>query len=541
MGILENNREDIKNPLLAIIKDIQLTKIIFPGMVYDDKDPKMLGRLRVIPEQDKSYNQIIAAIPGWTEEKAWTNEDPILFLPLLPFFVSQVPKQKEYVHLIYYDKQYKDGGGFYIQGPFSDPRASVFEEYTGAQQQLPTGNRFKPTLNIKNNNGEYRNKFSKGVYPEPGDNALLGRGSADIIIKPEEVLIRAGKTNLINKQKLPIGNQFRSFLQLSNFTYTKFLNDEETIITQKEVYKLVKKILIWNISNLENGSNPRQFNGSVGIYNVIPSSPDVSTKNFKLESIKKLTIGTNYQGPIEEFTFNNKSEDDVILLINQIIQSLFTGNIDISGYAVNNPNNFKDVFPFVVTPSKITYQMGSSLSGLTSSISQSMKNNFTKIFNGVKVNSDPTVRGFMVVSSNNSGSAVIGPLKEIETKNVSSSSFDYEPITYGVLGAEKVYLLSHETAGPKGQIDLIDTLYGIPQGKFTDEGGIESKTYPTVRGDELILLLRKIMSYIKGHVHPVATMSPVPVAEGNGQTTTEIDEILASAENRILNQNIRIN
>ena len=49
------------------------------------------------------------------------------------------------------------------------------------------------------------------------------------------------------------------------------------------------------------------------------------------------------------------------------------------------------------------------------------------------------------------------------------------------------------------------------------------------------------MLYVKGHVHPVATVPPVPVAAGNLQSTTEIDQILAEAEKTILNQNIRIN
>jgi hypothetical protein len=54
-------------------------------------------------------------------------------------------------------------------------------------------------------------------------------------------------------------------------------------------------------------------------------------------------------------------------------------------------------------------------------------------------------------------------------------------------------------------------------------------------------LLRKIFLYIKGHVHPTATMPPVPVAAGSLQSTTEIDQILADSQNTILNQNIRIN
>jgi hypothetical protein len=54
-------------------------------------------------------------------------------------------------------------------------------------------------------------------------------------------------------------------------------------------------------------------------------------------------------------------------------------------------------------------------------------------------------------------------------------------------------------------------------------------------------LLRKIFSFVTGHVHPVATAPPIPVAAGNGQTAAEINAILADAENTILNQNIRIN
>jgi len=54
-------------------------------------------------------------------------------------------------------------------------------------------------------------------------------------------------------------------------------------------------------------------------------------------------------------------------------------------------------------------------------------------------------------------------------------------------------------------------------------------------------LLEKIFSFLTGHVHPVSTMPPVPVASGNGQTTAEILAILADANNTILNQQIRIN
>ena len=339
---------------------------------------------------------------------------------------------------------------------------------------------------------------------------------------------------------LPVGNQYRSFVQLSNFGQTKILGEPETKFNLKEIVKVVKKIVIWNIDNLENSAD--SFNGSIGIYNVIPNSDVVNTKNFKYDSITTLTIGTNYQGPIEEFKFNNKSQQDIVNLSNQIIQGVFKGFLQLTGYTVNNQNNFKDAFPFIITPSKLTYQKGNPFSSASTANDISELKNYLNFFSKIKVDSNKFESGFILVSENKNDKAITGPLSEIKTNTITPAEYNPSSITYGVLGAQRVYLLSQDSAGPKGQIDLQKTLYGIPQDRFVgDETSIESKTYPTVRGDELMELLRKIFSFVKGHVHPIATMQPVPVAAGNGQTTNEIDQILADAENTILNQNIRIN
>jgi hypothetical protein len=70
---------------------------------------------------------------------------------------------------------------------------------------------------------------------------------------------------------------------------------------------------------------------------------------------------------------------------------------------------------------------------------------------------------------------------------------------------------------------------------------LESLTYSLVRGEELIKLLTKIYSFLEGHVHPFHGMKAVPVATKNGQTITEIGQLLADASQTILNGNIRIN
>jgi hypothetical protein len=105
------------------------------------------------------------------------------------------------------------------------------------------------------------------------------------------------------------------------------------------------------------------------------------------------------------------------------------------------------------------------------------------------------------------------------------------------LGAQKLYLLSHDSQIGDLRINLKDTIYGITPEVYLD---IESKTEPMVRGEKLMELLELIVKFLVSHVHPYHGLAAVPVGQ-DGTQSSEILQKLLDAPNTILNQNIRIN
>lgn len=526
-------------------------QILFVGEVMDRNDPKMLGRVRAKPLYSENFRDIIESIePTYLrsdredlkQEYWWTEKDKFVFLPLLPFYISQVPDKDEYVHLIYQNKKFLFDNQFYIQGPFSSPMNTKFETQKSSEAILAAGDRLKLGKNLKNNNGSYMEGATSGIYPEPGDNALLGRGSADVIVKSEEVLIRAGKTKTsdLSPNNFPSALNNRGFLQISNFLSAQVEGPRQTKFSLRKVVQKIKRIIIWDITDLSNNFNV--FNGSISLYKMLDST-SATTENIKLESIEKLATGTDFGSVLESIPIVNKTFDEVIYIFNQFIDSLFEGQVKFQNYPVSGTTNFSDPgrFPFVVIPSKITYQTAFRFRSPNNDNEIIEQNNFSRFFDNIKVKNSDFDTGFFIVSANNDNLPTFNSLSRPISQDVTVIDVKDSPITYSILGGQRIYLLSHDSQGPKGRIDIPETIYGIEQEDFVKDGGIYDKSYPTVRGDELVKILRKMFEFVKGHVHPIAPSPPVPVSSGNGQTTVEIDQLLANAENTMLNQEIRIN
>ena len=497
-------------------------RIIYPARVVDTQDPMDLGRVRAEPE-DKAILAIVQAynIDGkyrWNTDPNFGPIDPFVVRPLLPLFISLPMLEGERINIFYQNSLYPWQDAYYVPGVFSSPMALPFENFQSMKQQTGEGAQITPTLALKDNNGVYNNPQSEGIFPQPGDYGILGRGSADVIIKKDEVVIRAGKTQKLDVHEYPIGYTRRSFLQLSNFkeTLTKTSPQKTFRLEQDELF--VKYLVEWDIQNLDNLFG--NFTGSINLYK-LPLSRDTTTESIKFDSdLSALSQIVFTQ------QFKNVSFDEAIDFINTFISDVAFNTITVSQTGESGPE-LGDRFPFVFKPNITTIN---SATGTTA------QNNFDRFYNNVSFldadynNPSNQDNGFGIVLNENSTGK---PTKTTFTEIIPTES-EPNPKTYSLMGSDTVILLSHLAK----TLDIENTIYGLTQEEIVQQ--VLPQTSSMVRGEELLSLLNLMVKFMISHVHPYHGLAPIPVGT-DGTSTLQILTELNNASQNILNQNIRLN
>jgi len=514
-----------------------LDKIIYQGYVINNQDPLLLGRVRGIPV-DAVESQLLPS--DWNPiTDPWTSKDPLIYLPLLPYYLSQVPQEDEYIHIFFYNKkQTQDNSKFYIQGPITRPQNNSFEYWRNSESMMASGEFLKQANDIKDKISLEIKGNSKGIYAEPGDNSLIGRGTSDVVVKKGDVLIRAGKN--IESQtpgfNLPQPRQNRAFLQVSLFDLEKKELDPIKKRFFENLPQLVKKLIEWEVTdqisvtgNTSGGgvTGTTAYNGNVKLYSLLPKDQTKTTEidmTTPLDSFKS--------GPEYTLEFTGKTLDESVKIINQFINGVNQGKINVDGYEqypFESDSRLEKQFPFYFRPTK------NNIDKLASSGSSDF-NMVNSFFKRVKLLPSDKQFGSVLVWQKN----VVGQQLTLKNETLVQTSYKPKPVSYGTLGADFVYLLSHNSSIPsKSKINLQpkETLYGIDQPYFTDI--ILPNTDPMVRGNELMKLLTLIVDFLGSHVHNI-NKAPIPIGT-DGTKIEEIRKILQDADNAILNQNIRIN
>jgi hypothetical protein len=497
----------------------------------------MLGRVRARLKID-NYEDIIKSVENWNPlTDPWTERDPFIFNPLLPYFIYQVPLIDEIIQIIYVNRDFKYQNQYYVQNNFYSPNA-VFDQYNvGGDKFTGTGMQIKSPRNIKNKDGTYPNKFEVGLYPEPGDQAILGRGSADLIVKNTDVLLRAGKYKSVPQSNINFtANSKRAFLQLSQFDRVKKNAPNKSVTKTFEVVVQVKYLVEWVITNPEN--NSEKFCGAVYLYQLKPDS-QTNSKQLTVSSV----LPENLKNLVASESFTSKSKLDTIQFINDFIRACNDGTTTRTGTRLFSENNNK--FPIYFRPSNISYEQLnpafdlSNFQSVSSAVcppgqTESIQKNLSEIYAGIRLNPNDEP-GFGLIWKKNT----VGVPTKTEIEEIEQQTYEAGPTTFGALGSDKLFLLSHLSSIPgKKVINFDGTLYGISGETFYNE--IIPNTSSMVRGEELLELINLIVRFLVTHTHAYPGLPPVPVTQ-DGTSVSDILTELQLSLKKILNQNIRLN
>lgn len=506
-----------------------IDQLFFQAKVLDFDDPKMLGRIRAekligMTDDKQGITGSVTSPPFNEETDKWTDRDPYIYLPLIPLFINTIPKKDELVLILYMNPGQKFVNQFYVPSLFFSPTSAGFQYQVGADSQLGEGQRLIQGKDLRNKDGSYVVPSSVGVFPEPGDNSILGRGDADVVVKEDTVLIRAGKYKGTMQPNIPpTGNTKRGFVQLSRFNKELVPQPPKTYLEEKNKVVPVKYLIEYTILNPENvpvcdGGN-NLFCGSIILYQL---KPDMTTNS-------KMTVNSSIKSelkfPVFIDNFVALSKDETIDRINNFIKMCDNESVSNDGTRLFYT---EDKYPMYYRPSSSFIEQKLNSDSLT------IKTNLSNIYNGVKLYAGLEPGYGLVITKNK-----VGTLNDVELKTYETSTYINKEVTYMALGSDYIYFLSHESSKPnQPPINFDGTLYGITGDTFVKE--ILPKTSSFVRGEELIELLSLIVNFLATHTHAYPGLPPVPIT----QDGVKINDILAKIQNAtstILNNKIRLN
>jgi hypothetical protein len=195
-----------------IASEIKNTRSIFYGEVVSNEDETDGGRIKVrVPILDKRIG----------------NEDLVYCYPMLPKYFYIIPKVGEIVRIFIEDVNYPHRSRYYLGSIVSQLHKIEFDSAFTALSTTNVG-----VLKPEKAPSTYPD--AKGVYPDKDDVAIIGRLNTDIVLKPNQVVLRAGKHENGNKLKLNIKNP--SALSL-NFDYDDKLKEyfSSCIVTSDKI------------------------------------------------------------------------------------------------------------------------------------------------------------------------------------------------------------------------------------------------------------------------------------------------------------------
>ena len=515
------------------------SQIIFYGLVVDSLDVQGLGRVRVIPQNmdvDSELRRLVQSNPNIDPTQLLNPQqndvadaykfgflDPFVFSPAMGLDLNVTPNDGETVRIMYFNKDENTGhkDQIYFGRVLTSPMNLQHENGNQSYGMTSQGFNLKTPYTLYNQNGVIKESKSSGIFAKPEDNCFYGRGSSDLILKGNEVLLRAGKSSNMVSNSAPTPNTNLGFLQISYFDSDKLILGPSQIVSVEEPNNPVKLVVEYDITSGLDTENPL-LNGELKIY-TLPTLKEMSQKLFNFST--DLPKNVDEAKPLLTYKLEDLSVESVAEIINTILRALINNQeVVLNGAPSWKP--LENSFPFFFRPSKNLRTILQSVPDAATQVTDFLKyDNLVKLFKLIKPIDSFKDFGFGLVSQK-------GKLGKYFRKNRSFASpaqYTGKRTSISVLASNKIYLTNYND-----KIKLKDEdIYGLSIDKITD---IHSKSHPTVRGDKLLLFLKTLVKYVQSHTHScsgdIPRLSP--------DISKDLEDRLNSFAKDVLNDDIRI-
>ena len=508
-------------------------KIVDIAKCVDNVDPLGIGRIRV-----SRYNEYTGQKERAIDYEPWSDRDLFLAYPFLPANMNFIPEIGQSVKLIQYDTEKDTVNVEYIAGPFTS--MYDFNGQTFSQQIANTtyGSNVKHKPAIRNKTGQFINKKSENTFANEKDFAIYGKYGSDVLFTENGLQLRGGKllskeaasnTNRETLVDYPLMSLKSARVYLKKFPkkltlQTKKITD--TIIDNKDLNYIVE----YTVDTLS--GNATGYTINLFVYKITSSYGDTLNTSYFTEHTE---VPSSYLKLINlDGTTNTPTYTETVETINDVYKEIRDKIFSIHDKdltELDGQYDSSDLHPFFFRPTSEfkTRDVDVSVTGTTES------DNRQTIINNVNVLRVGPGSG--LIWSQTSANPTSQTVDSYQEQLVIDPNSPEQ--TFTAVSSDKIYLLSTDLGENQGPNPV--PFYDLDGYDYTQEdyiNKIDKNTYSTVRGENLLNLLNKMIQVIFTHRHnPLMPISgQYDYADGN-----ELRELYKTIENDILNKSIRIN
>jgi len=500
-------------------------KIIDIAICVDNFDPKGLGRIRCV-----RYATWVGQQEKALDYKSWSDDDLFTAIPFLPLNINFIPEKGQTVKIVNYNTDKETVNTEYISGPFSTMHDFNSQTHSAQVENTTYGIGAKHGEDVFDSTKEsgYKNPKSEGAFAKTTDYGVYGKYGSDVIFTENGLQLRGGK--LISKKAATTGQKITSVSQpimteKSSNLYLKKFSTKKEFLEEKNKEKTIsvsdlKYIVEYSVEDFIKSSTQIKFY----VYELMkPYGNLYRTDNPKLyespfiDGYYKL-INSDGTTTSPTFTLSSESIEETYSIIRDALKTLHQKNLK----EFNPVLPDMDLHPFYFRP---------TLESKTRVITGYEENRKT-IFNNVYINSKCGPQNGLVFSMTSVNPPEITVVKKEKTlKDYPISSEQ----TFAALKSDKIFFLSTDTNESNKTIDFSTfNKYELTQENYLVN--IDPNTYSTVRGENLLELLKAMIDLINGHQHNL--IGPLVKRDPN---YTRLMKLYESLENDLLNKSIRIN